>query len=86
VRPAVDVGTLDTDGRYDDLPSSSLAALAEVSANKGDLAWHQAVIAVLGTREHNEHQAADLRALTIHAHWEAGEKIKAIQLANDFLA
>lgn len=75
-----------TDGRYDDLPTSTLAALAEVSANKGDLDWHQAVIADLGKRERSAHQAAELRALTIHAHWEAGEKVKAIQLANDFLA
>lgn len=74
-----------TDGRYDDLPTSTLAALAEVSANKGDLDWHQAVMTVLGKRERSEHQAAELRALTIHAHWEAGEKVKAIQLANDFL-
>lgn len=74
-----------TDGRYDELPTSTLAALADVSANNGDLAWHQAVMTVLWTREHNERQAAELRALTIHAHWEAGEKVKAIQLANDFL-
>lgn len=75
-----------TDGRYDDLPTSTLTALAEVSANKGDLDWHQAVMAILGKREHSEHQAAELRALTIHAYWKAGEKVKAIQLANDFLA
>ena len=75
-----------TDGRYDDLPSSTLAALAEVSANKGEMDWHRAVMAVLGNREHSEHQAAELRALSIHAHYEAGEKAKAIQLANDFLA
>lgn len=75
-----------TDGRYDDLPTSTLAALAEVSANRGDLDWHQAIMAVLGKRERSEHQAAALRALTIHAHWEAGGKVKAIQLANDFLA
>lgn len=74
-----------TDGRYDDLPTSILAALAEVSAEKGDLDWYQAVMAFLGKRKHSEHQAAELRALTIHAHWEAGEKVKAIQLANDFL-
>lgn len=75
-----------TDGRYDDLPSSTLAALAEVSANKGELDWHNAVVADLGKREHSEHQAAELRALTIHAHYQAGEKAKAIQLAKDFLA
>jgi tetratricopeptide (TPR) repeat protein len=74
-----------TDGRYDDLPTSTLAALAEVSANKGDLDWHQSVVAALGKRERSEHQAAELRALTIHAHWAAGEKVQAIQLANDLL-
>lgn len=74
-----------TDGRYNDLPTSTLVVLAEVAASKGDLEWHQSVMAVLGKRERSEHQAAELRALTIHAHWEAGEKVKAIQLANDFL-
>lgn len=74
-----------TDGRYDDLPTSTLAALAEVSADKGDLDWHQAVMGILGKRERSEHQTAELRALTIHAHWEAGEKVEAVQLANDFL-
>lgn len=75
-----------TDGRYDELPTSTLAALAEVSANKGDLAWHKAVMLILVNRELSEHHAAELRALTIHAHWEAGDKVTAIQLANDFLA
>lgn len=74
-----------TDGRYGDLPTSTLMALAEVSARKGDLDWHQAVMAVLGKRECSDDQAAELRALSIHAHWEAGEKVNAIQLANDFL-
>jgi len=74
-----------TDGLYDELPISTLASIAEVAANKGDLAWHQTVMAVLGARELDEHLAAELRALTIHAHWEAGEKVKAIQQANDFL-
>lgn len=75
-----------TDGRYDDLPTSTLAALAEVSANKGDLGWHRTVMTVLGKRERSERQVEELRALTIHAHWEAGEKVKAIQLAHDLLA
>lgn len=75
-----------TDGRYEELPTSTLAALAEVSANKGDLAWFYAVVAVLEKRDHNAHQTAELRALAIHAHGEAGEKAKAIQLANEFLA
>jgi tetratricopeptide (TPR) repeat protein len=75
-----------TDGRYAELPSSTLATLAEVTANKGDLAWHQAVMAVLDTCEHTPHQAAELRAMTSHAHWEAGDKDKAIQLSMDLLA
>lgn len=75
-----------TDGQYDDLPSSTLAALAEVSANKGDLGWHHAVMAVLFKRENSAQQASELRALTIHAHYQAGEKVKAIELANDLLA
>jgi tetratricopeptide (TPR) repeat protein len=75
-----------TDGRYDELPTSTLAALAEVAASGGNLGWHQAVMEALGKRERNAHQAAELRALTVHAHWEAGNKAKAIQLANELLA
>lgn len=74
-----------TDERYDELSTPTLTALAEVSANKGDLTWHQAIMAALGKRECSEHLAAELRALTIHAHWASGEKVKAIHLANDFL-
>lgn len=75
-----------TDGRYLELPTSTLATLAEVAANKGDLDWHQSVMAVLDTREHTPLQAAELRAMVSHAHWEAGNKDKAIQLSKDFLA
>lgn len=75
-----------TDGHYGELPNSTLATLAEVSANKGDLAWHQSVMAVLDTREHTPHQATELRALTSHAHWEAGDKDKALQLSHELLA
>lgn len=74
-----------TDGRLEELPTSTLAALAEVSANKGDLGWHNAVMAVLQKRDHTAHQAAELRALSVHAHWEAGDKTKAMELANAFL-
>lgn len=74
-----------TDGRYGELPTSTLAALADVSANKGDLDWHQAVMGVLEGREATPRQAAELRALTIHTHSVAGNKAKAIQLANELL-
>lgn len=75
-----------TDGRYNELPTSTLATLAEVSANNGDLGWHQAVMVVLATRGHTAQQAAELRALTSHAHWEAGDKDKAFQLSQELLA
>lgn len=74
-----------TDGRYNELPTSTLATLAEVSANQGDLGWHQAVIAALATREHTPQQAKELRALTSHAHWEAGDKDKALELSKELL-
>ncbi|WP_156924526.1 PIN domain-containing protein [Derxia gummosa] len=75
-----------TDGRYAELATSTLAALAEVSANKGDLDWHQAVMAVLETRVQTAPQTAELRALTSHAYWEAGDKDEAFRLAKDLLA
>lgn len=75
-----------TDGRYSELPTSTLATLAEVSANKGDIAWHQSVMAVLETRQRPAQQASDLRAVTSHAHWEAGNKAMAFQLSNELLA
>lgn len=75
-----------TDGRYTELPTSTLATLAEVSANNGDLGWHQEVMSVLDTREHTDRQVAELRALTSHAHWMAGDKDRALQLSRDLLA
>jgi tetratricopeptide (TPR) repeat protein len=75
-----------TDGRYNELPTSTLATLAQVAANQGDLVWHQAVMAVLTTREHTPQQAQELRALTSHAHWEAGDKDKALELSKELLA
>jgi len=74
-----------TDGRYEELPATTLAALAEVAANEGDLVWYQEVRKTLDTRQHSAYQASELRALTVHAHWEAGEDVKAFQLANEFL-
>lgn len=74
-----------TDGRYDELPISTLATLAEVSANKGDLVWHHEVMAALTAREHTAQQSAELRALTSQAHWMAGDKDKALQLSQDLL-
>ena len=75
-----------TDGRYNELPTSTLATLAEVSANKGDLGWHQVVMTLLDTREHTAQQTAELQALTSHALWEAGDKRKALQLSKDLSA
>ncbi|TXH46669.1 MAG: tetratricopeptide repeat protein [Burkholderiaceae bacterium] len=75
-----------TDGRYNELPTSTLATLAEISANKGDVAWHQSVMAILEKRERTAQQAADFRALTSHAHWEAGNKEMAFRLSNELLA
>ncbi|MDC8786308.1 PIN domain-containing protein [Roseateles koreensis] len=75
-----------TQGRYCELPTSTLASLAEMSANEGDLAWHQSVMVVLDTRQHSEQQTTELRALTSHAHWQAGDKDKALQLSRELLA
>lgn len=75
-----------TDGRYNELPTSTLATLAEVAANQGDVDWHESVMAVLATREHTARLATELRALTSHAHWEAGNKDKALELSKELLA
>lgn len=75
-----------TDGRYGELPTSTLATLAEVAANKGDLEWHHAVMTVLDKREQTPQQAAELRALTSHAYWQAGERERAIELSRRLLS
>lgn len=75
-----------TDKRYEELPTTTLAALAEVSANEGDLVWYREVREVLDGRKHSEHQLSELRALDVHAYWEAGEEAKALVCANELLA
>jgi tetratricopeptide (TPR) repeat protein len=74
-----------SDGRFEELPTSALATLAEVAANNGDLNWYKAIEKVLDRRDHSAHHVLELRALAIHAHWEAGEKTQAFELANAFL-
>ena len=74
-----------TDGRLQDLPLSTLAALAETSANRGELPWHTSVMEAMQARGLDGREGAELRALTAHANWMAGNKADAIQRAREIL-
>ena len=74
-----------TDGRYRDLPSSTLAALAEISANRGDLSWHLAIVEELSSRDLGETQREELDALSVHATWMSGAREEAIAQARALL-
>lgn len=72
-----------TDGRLHELPISALATIAEISANRGDLAWHNSIMEAVQASEFEPQKLRELRALTFYARWVAGGRDDVI---NDILA
>ncbi|MBI5910925.1 MAG: hypothetical protein HY848_13355 [Betaproteobacteria bacterium] len=74
-----------TDVRLKQLPSTLLGVLAEISANQGDLAWHAEVMAVAESSGLEQKRLRDLRVLSIHARWMAGNRTEAVDAARAYL-
>jgi tetratricopeptide (TPR) repeat protein len=73
-------------GRLPELPEDVLIILAEVSASRGDLGWHEEIQATLATKELPKRKADDLFALYVHALSTSGKQDEAIQQAEAHLA
>ncbi len=74
-----------TDARLKQLPPSLLGILAEISANQGDLAWHAEVMAAAESSGLEQQQLRELRVLSIHARWMAGNRTEAVDAARAYL-
>ncbi|MBZ0091723.1 MAG: tetratricopeptide repeat protein, partial [Sulfuricellaceae bacterium] len=74
-----------TDARLNELPPPVLGILAEVSANRGALAWHAEVMVAAETSGLEPQRLQELRVLSMHAHWMAGGRTKAVSAAEAYL-
>ena len=74
-----------TDARLKQLPSPLLAILAEISANRGDLAWHAEIMTTAESSGLEPQRLRDLRVLSIHARWMAGSRTEAVVAARAYL-
>lgn len=74
-----------TDGRLSELPKAILGILVEISANQGDLVWYSAVMERLEVLEGDLEALAELRALSIHAQWAAGNRAEAVAAAQAYV-
>lgn len=70
-----------TDSRLTELPRDILVILAEISANLGDLAWHNTLVTALASHQLDQRQQLDVQALSIHATWMTGKHADAIEAA-----
>lgn len=73
-----------TDSRLGELHSVILAQLAEVSANAGDLAWYEKVMAVVDIKMKEDPRLQELRALRFQAMAVTGMLDDALRLAKDY--
>jgi tetratricopeptide (TPR) repeat protein len=74
-----------TDHRLNELTPNVLGALAEISANHGQLKWHAEVILAAEASDMEIDKLNELRALSIHAQWMAGAHQEAIEAAEALL-
>lgn len=74
-----------TDAHLRELAPSVLGILAEISANRGDIAWNDDVMVAVETTEFEPEKLRDLRVLSIHARWMAGNRTEAIGAARTYL-
>lgn len=68
-----------TDALLAQLPASVLLTLAEISANRGMLDWHERVLAAVRVAGPSPTVLLDIEALAIHARWVSGDRIQAIE-------
>lgn len=74
-----------TDARLNQLPPPLLCILAEISANHGDLAWHTEIMAAAESCGLEQQQLQDLRVLSIHGRWIAGNQQDAVDAARAYI-
>lgn len=74
-----------TDDDLPELPASVLGLLAEISANHGDLTWHSLVMEHIEAAPDEHAVLQDLRVLSIHTRWTAGDRTGAVTAAQDYL-
>ena len=67
-----------TESRLDELPSSILAILAEISANRGDTAWNHAVLVAVKKRDNQLEKLRYLEPLKFLAQFRSGDKEEAL--------
>lgn len=74
-----------TDPNLEVLATDVLVALAEVSANRGDIDWHEQIQRRLNSHPLSERQKQDLYAISVHALWNGGRRDEAIRIATERL-
>lgn len=74
-----------TDARLKEFPPLVLGILAEISANRGELSWHAEVMAAAEKSALEPQKLRELRVLSMHARWIAGNRTEAIESARAYL-
>lgn len=74
-----------TDPYLDVLATDVLVTLAEVSANRGNVDWHEQIQKRLKNHALTKRQEQDLYAISVHAIWTRGRRDEAIRMASDRL-
>jgi len=73
-------------GRLSTLPSSSIALLAEASANLGDVEWHSEIQNIATRRAEEDSRLREIPALAAVALWRHGDKSQALLHAQEYVA
>lgn len=74
-----------TEPHMEVLATDVLITLAEVSANRGDIDWHEQIQRRLNSHALSERQKQDLYAISVHAVWNGGRRDEAIRIASERL-
>lgn len=74
-----------TEPLMDVLATEVLVTLAEVSANRGDVGWHEHIQKRLRNHALTKRQEQDLYAIWVHAIWNDGRREEAIRIASERL-
>ena len=74
-----------TEPHLDVLATDALTTLAEVSANRGDVGWHEQIQQRLNSHALSERQKQDLYAISVYAVWNNGRREEASRLATEQL-
>jgi len=74
-----------TEPHLDVLATDVLVTLAEVSANRGDVGWHEQIQKRLKSHALTKRQEQDVYAISVHAIWNGGRREEAIRIASERL-